>query len=50
MTAHMDWHFRLNRRTASGIKSHSRDWFMTEDDWVKSRDVDTTSAQSKLLT
>ncbi|CAG8514370.1 1235_t:CDS:10 [Ambispora gerdemannii] len=39
MDAHLDWHFRQNRRMKDKAKTaQSRNWFVIEEDWVYSRE------------
>ncbi|CAG8603750.1 418_t:CDS:10 [Ambispora leptoticha] len=39
MDAHLDWHFRQNRRMKDKAKTaQSRNWFVTEEDWIYSRE------------
>ena len=47
MTAHLDWHFRQNKRQAQGKSktSFSRNWFLPESDWINMGNIDTTSGQ-----
>lgn len=45
MRAHMDWHFRSNRKLTMQT-SISRDWFLSESDWVNVGNVDTASGQA----
>ncbi|KAF9570937.1 hypothetical protein EC968_001188 [Mortierella alpina] len=41
MDAHLDWHFRQNRRMKDKAKkSHSRSWLVGEEDWIHSREGD----------
>ncbi|KAF9989562.1 hypothetical protein BGZ75_005878 [Mortierella antarctica] len=41
MDAHLDWHFRQNRRLKDKAKkSHSRSWLVGEEDWIHSREGD----------
>ena len=43
---HLNWHFRQNKkRIEDGGKAHSRDWFLSEEDWLSLTDVDTTREQ-----
>ncbi|KAJ3056207.1 mRNA 3' end processing factor, partial [Quaeritorhiza haematococci] len=47
MDAHLDWHFRQNRRLKEKAKKAvSRDWFVSEEDWVSEREVDAKSRQA----
>ena len=49
-TAHLDWHFRQNRKMKDLMgKTHSRDWFLKEADWLEQKNMDTTSSQSESL-
>jgi pre-mRNA cleavage complex 2 protein Pcf11 len=47
MDEHMDWHFRQRRKHADALesgKAYSREWFLSEEDWLAMLDeVDTTS-------
>ncbi|KAF9970839.1 hypothetical protein BGZ73_006383 [Actinomortierella ambigua] len=41
MDAHLDWHFRQNRRMKDKAKkSYSRSWLVGEEDWIHSREGD----------
>ncbi|CAI2174775.1 6250_t:CDS:2 [Funneliformis geosporum] len=42
MDAHLDWHFRQNRRMKEkSKKAQSRSWFVNDEDWIHSRESDT---------
>ncbi|RIA98454.1 hypothetical protein C1645_749917 [Glomus cerebriforme] len=42
MDAHLDWHFRQNRRMKEkSKKAQSRSWFVSDEDWIHSRESDT---------
>ena len=44
MDAHLDFHFRQNRRSKERAKRGlSRSWFVTESEWVNGVDIETTS-------
>ncbi|ORX80595.1 hypothetical protein K493DRAFT_97356, partial [Basidiobolus meristosporus CBS 931.73] len=43
---HLDWHFRQNRRLKERAKKiQSRTWFVSEEDWVHSRENQAASSQ-----
>ncbi|CAG8784429.1 43389_t:CDS:2, partial [Gigaspora margarita] len=47
MDAHLDWHFRQNRRMKEKAKkAQSRSWFVSEEDWIHSREAEIKSTQS----
>ncbi|CAG8553559.1 7051_t:CDS:2, partial [Dentiscutata heterogama] len=47
MDAHLDWHFRQNRRMKEKAKkAQSRSWFVNEEDWIHSREAEIKSTQS----
>jgi pre-mRNA cleavage complex 2 protein Pcf11 len=44
MDAHLDFHFRQNRRSKERAKRGlSRSWFVTESEWINGVDIETTS-------
>ncbi|KAI9006012.1 hypothetical protein BC832DRAFT_592116 [Gaertneriomyces semiglobifer] len=46
MDAHLDWHFRQNRRQKEKHrKAISREWYISEDDWVGEGEVDVNTAK-----
>ncbi|KAJ3175769.1 hypothetical protein HDU87_005762 [Geranomyces variabilis] len=50
MDAHLDWHFRQNRRSKEKAKKAiSRDWFVGEDEWVAEREVDVRDRKAPTL-
>ncbi|KAI9105278.1 hypothetical protein DFS34DRAFT_598785 [Phlyctochytrium arcticum] len=50
MDAHLDWHFRQNRRSREKAKKAvSRDWFVDEEEWVKEREVDIRDRKAPTL-
>ncbi|KAG0323488.1 hypothetical protein BGZ99_002745 [Dissophora globulifera] len=50
MDAHLDWHFRQNRRMKDKAKkSHSRSWLVTEEDWIHSRESDLGQGQQPVF-
>ncbi|KAF9433152.1 hypothetical protein BGZ76_009821 [Entomortierella beljakovae] len=50
MDAHLDWHFRQNRRMKDKAKkSHSRSWLVGEEDWIHSREIDLTQSQQSVF-
>ncbi|CAG8669655.1 6757_t:CDS:10 [Rhizophagus irregularis] len=45
MDAHLDWHFRQNRRMKEkSKKAQSRSWFVSDEDWIHSRESDTKNS------
>ncbi|KAJ3330945.1 hypothetical protein HDU76_004453 [Blyttiomyces sp. JEL0837] len=47
LSAHLDWHFRQNRRAKDKArKAISRDWYLPEDDWVNERETDIQEAKA----
>lgn len=47
MDAHLDSHFRQNRRTKERVKRGlSRSWFVTEEEWISGSGGETTSHQA----
>ncbi|CAO3574384.1 unnamed protein product [Mortierella alpina] len=50
MDAHLDWHFRQNRRMKDKAKkSHSRSWLVGEEDWIHSREGDLGNNQQPVF-
>ncbi|KND04116.1 uncharacterized protein SPPG_01555 [Spizellomyces punctatus DAOM BR117] len=50
MDAHLDWHFRQNRRAKEKAKKAiSRDWFVSEEDWIKEQEVDIKDRKAPTL-
>ncbi|KAI8820170.1 uncharacterized protein EV422DRAFT_81543 [Fimicolochytrium jonesii] len=50
MDAHLDWHFRQNRRLKDKAKKAiSRDWFVTEEEWIAEREVDVKDRKAPAL-
>ncbi|KAF8980260.1 hypothetical protein BGZ46_004444 [Entomortierella lignicola] len=50
MDAHLDWHFRQNRRMKDKAKkSHSRSWLVGEEDWIHSRESDPSQNQQPVF-
>ncbi|KAG0205095.1 hypothetical protein BGX28_003195 [Mortierella sp. GBA30] len=50
MDAHLDWHFRQNRRMKDKAKkSHSRSWLVGQEDWIHSREGDLTQSQQPVF-
>ncbi|KAF9978704.1 hypothetical protein BGZ65_006896, partial [Modicella reniformis] len=50
MDAHLDWHFRQNRRMKDKAKkSHSRSWLVGEEDWIHSREGDLGQGQQPVF-
>lgn len=50
MDAHLDWHFRQNRRLKDKAKkSHSRSWLVGEEDWIHSREGDLSQSQQPVF-
>ncbi|KAF9996900.1 hypothetical protein BGZ79_009345 [Entomortierella chlamydospora] len=50
MDAHLDWHFRQNRRMKDKAKkSHSRSWLVMEEDWIHSREGDPSQNQQPVF-
>ncbi|KAG0364600.1 hypothetical protein BGZ54_007341 [Gamsiella multidivaricata] len=50
MDAHLDWHFRQNRRMKDKAKkSHSRSWLVGEEDWIHSREGDLGHGQQPVF-
>ncbi|KAF9359352.1 hypothetical protein BGX26_012556 [Mortierella sp. AD094] len=50
MDAHLDWHFRQNRRMKDKAKkSHSRSWLVVEEDWIHSREGDPSQSQQPVF-
>lgn len=48
MDAHLDSHFRQNRRMKERVKRGlSRSWFVTEDEWIRGSGGEMTSQQGK---
>ncbi|RKO90288.1 hypothetical protein BDK51DRAFT_33819 [Blyttiomyces helicus] len=46
-SAHLDWHFRQNRRNKEkSKKAMSRDWFVGEEEWVKETEADASVRQA----
>lgn len=40
MTAHMDWHFRQNRRAKErGRHPVARNWFVSKKDWIEDNET-----------
>ncbi|KAK9473960.1 uncharacterized protein V1510DRAFT_361984 [Dipodascopsis tothii] len=39
--AHLDWHFRINKRLRDETRGQSRSWFLTEEEWIQFTDADT---------
>ncbi|KAK9455511.1 hypothetical protein V1511DRAFT_458175 [Dipodascopsis uninucleata] len=37
--AHLDWHFRVNKRVREDTRGQSRCWFLTEEDWIQCKDL-----------
>nr|KAJ3422484.1 hypothetical protein HK105_007863 [Polyrhizophydium stewartii] len=47
MDAHLDWHFRQNKRALErGKRTLSRDWYVPEADWIVERDIDVSDKQA----
>ncbi|KAK9764749.1 mRNA 3' end processing factor [Basidiobolus ranarum] len=47
MDQHLDWHFRQNRRLKEKAKKiQSRTWFVSEEDWIHSRENQSSSLQA----
>ncbi|KAJ3279278.1 hypothetical protein HK104_001590 [Borealophlyctis nickersoniae] len=47
MDAHLDWHFRQNRRAKEkGKKAVSREWMVGEEEWVKEQEGDVRDRQA----
>ncbi|KAK9765411.1 mRNA 3' end processing factor [Basidiobolus ranarum] len=47
MDQHLDWHFRQNRRLKEKAKKiQSRTWFVSEEDWIHSRENQASSLQA----
>ncbi|KAF9365167.1 hypothetical protein BGX34_011139 [Mortierella sp. NVP85] len=50
MDAHLDWHFRQNRRMKDKAKkSYSRSWLVGEEDWIHSREGDLGQGQQPVF-
>lgn len=48
--AHLDWHFRQNRRQKDKLKkTMSRDWYLTVDDWVAEQPIEYTTENQGLI-
>ncbi|KAJ3260271.1 hypothetical protein HK103_000906 [Boothiomyces macroporosus] len=45
LTAHLDWHFRKNRRKHEKKKTSSREWYLTEPEWVIEQPIEPTENQ-----
>ncbi|KAI8928238.1 hypothetical protein BC831DRAFT_412011 [Entophlyctis helioformis] len=46
MSAHLDWHFRQNRRIKDTKKTISRNWYVSESEWIEERDAAITDKQA----
>jgi pre-mRNA cleavage complex 2 protein Pcf11 len=45
--AHMDWHFRTNKRQKEQVKGRmTRKWYMTESEWMVSDDSTETTEEA----
>ncbi|KAJ2959091.1 hypothetical protein NQZ79_g5384 [Umbelopsis isabellina] len=50
MDAHLDFHFRQNRRSKERAKRGlSRSWFVTEDEWINGVDIETTNQHAPIF-
>ncbi|KAK9240331.1 hypothetical protein V1525DRAFT_395636 [Lipomyces kononenkoae] len=38
--AHLDWHFRVNKRLREDTRGQSRSWYLDEESWIKFTDGD----------
>lgn len=38
--AHLDWHFRVNKRLRDDSRGQSRSWYLGEEAWIQSADAD----------
>ncbi|KAK9476402.1 hypothetical protein V1514DRAFT_183383 [Lipomyces japonicus] len=38
--AHLDWHFRVNKKLRDDVRGQSRSWYLDQDAWIKHTDVD----------
>ncbi|KAJ3325870.1 hypothetical protein HDV06_002255 [Boothiomyces sp. JEL0866] len=45
LTAHLDWHFRKNRRKHEKKATSSRGWYLTEPEWVIEQPIEPTENQ-----
>ncbi|KAJ3277208.1 hypothetical protein HDV01_000260 [Terramyces sp. JEL0728] len=46
LTAHLDWHFRKNRRKHEKKKTSSREWYLTDPEWVIEQPIEPTENQA----
>lgn len=50
MDAHLDWHFRQNRRMKERAKRGlSRSWFVTEEEWISGTGGEVTQQQGEWM-
>ncbi|KAK9448569.1 uncharacterized protein V1518DRAFT_427727 [Limtongia smithiae] len=38
--AHLDWHFRVNKRIRDDMRGQSRSWYLDEEQWIHYTDLD----------
>ncbi|KAK7205106.1 hypothetical protein BZA70DRAFT_238537 [Myxozyma melibiosi] len=44
--AHLDWHFRVNKRLRDDSRGQSRSWYLGEEAWIQSADADADSSKT----
>lgn len=48
MDAHLDWHFRQNRKIKENVtRAMSREWYVTADEWVQPGETEAIKGHGK---